>query len=168
MKICKICNKEITNPKKWVYCSDECISHGKKLANDILKNVQREKYNKAKENWKYEVIEIGKVKHNKTIPINKLGFTNSISTHLKWLLREYNLTIKENVKMIRCDGMNKDFLLVVVTPKIIKILFEKRYEIYKNNFRLDCLRTVKTLVKVFDKVNDYYEKENNDKITNEK
>lgn len=168
MKLCKICNKEITNPKRWVYCSDECVAHGRKLANKISKEIEKQKYINSKANWSHEIIEIGKIKHNKTIPINKLGFTNSISTHLKWLLREYNLTVKENVKMIRCDGMNKDFMLVVVTPKMIKILFEKRYEIYKDNFRLDCLRTVKTLVKVFDKVNDYYDKDKKVTLGNNK
>lgn len=168
MKICKICKKEITNKKRWVYCSDECADNGKKLANDISKAIQRQKYINLKVNWNHAIIEIGKIKHNKTIPINKLGFTNSISTHLKWLLREYNLTVKENVKMIRCDGMNKDFMLVVVTPKMIKILFEKRYKIYKDNFRLDCLRTVKTLVKVFDSVNDYYDKDKKVTLGNNK
>lgn len=155
MKLCKICNKEITNPKKLVYCSDECISHGKKLANDILKHIQREKYNKAKENWKYEVLEIGKVKHNKTIPVNKLGLTNSTSTYLKLLLRECNLTTKEYVKISRTDRITKDYLLVMVSPKMIETLFYKRYEIYKNNFRLDCLRSAKTLAKIFNIVNEY-------------
>lgn len=155
MKLCKICNKEITNPKKWVYCSDECVSHGKKLANDILKYIQREKYNKAKENWKYEVLEIGKVKHNKKIPINKLGLTNSVSTHLKLLLREYNLTTKKYIKITRVDNMARKMLVVVVTPKMIETLFYKRYEVYKNNFRLDCLRSAKTLAKIFNIVNEY-------------
>lgn len=163
MKICRVCNKEIINSKKRVYCSEECQSIGIKLANKISKEIEKQKYINSKANWNHEIIEIGKIKHNKTIPINKLGFTNSISTHLKWLLREYNLTVKENIKMIRCDRMNKDFTLVVVTPKMIKFLFERRYEIYKDNFRLDCLRTVKTLVKVFDKVNDYYD--NDKKVT---
>lgn len=155
MKLCKICNKEITNPKKWVYCSDECVSHGKKLVNDILKNVQKDKYNKAKENWKYEVLEIGKVKHNKSIPINNLGVTNSIATHLKLLLREYNLTTKKYIKITRVDNMDRNILVVVVTPKMIETLFYKRYEIYKNNFRLDCLRSTKTLAKIFNIVNEY-------------
>lgn len=168
MKICRVCNKEIINSKKRVYCSEECQATGIKLANKISKEIEKQKYIKSKANWSHAIIEIGKIKHKKTIPINKLGFTNSISTHLKWLLREYNLTVKENVKMIRCDGMNKDFMLVVVTPKIIKTLFEKRYEIYKDNFRLDCLRTVKTLVKVFDKVNDYYDKDKKVTLGNNK
>lgn len=155
MKLCKICNKEITNPKKWVYCSEECVSHGRKLANDILKNIQKQKYNKAKENWKYEVLEIGKVKHNKKIPINNLGVTNSIATHLKLLLREYNLTTKKYIKITRIDNMDRKMLVVVVTPKMIETLFYKRYEIYKNNFRLDCLRSAKTLAKIFNIVNEY-------------
>ena len=161
MKLCKICNKEITNPKRWVYCSDECISEGRKLANDILKNVQREKYNKAKENWKYEVLEIGKVKHNKKIPINKLGLTNSASTYLKLLLRECNLTTKEYVKIARTDRITKDYLVVVVSPKMIKSLFDKKYKVYKKNFRLDCLRTAKTLAKIFNIVNEYHKKDKN-------
>ena len=161
MKLCKICNKEITNPKKWVYCSDECVSRGRKLANDILKNVQKQKYNKAKENWKYEVLEIGKVKHNKSIPINKLGLTNSISTHLKLLLRECNLTTKEYIKIARTDRITKDYLVVVVTPKMIKTLFDKKYKVYKKNFRLDCLRTAKTLAKIFNIVHEYYKKDKN-------
>lgn len=155
MKLCKICNKEISNPKKLVYCGDECVSHGRKLANDILKHIQKDKYNKAKENWKYEVLEIEKVKHNKSIPINKLALTNSTSTYLKLLLREYNLTTKEYVKINRTDKITKDYLLVVVTAKMIETLFYKRYEIYKNNFRLDCLRSAKTLAKIFNIVNEY-------------
>lgn len=168
MKICKICNCEITNKKRLSYCSDECANEGKKIEYDILRATKRQEYINSKAKWKHSIIKIGKIKHNKTVPVNKLGLTNSISTHLKWLLREYNLTAKENVKMIRCDGMNKDFLLVVVTPKMIKTLFEKRYEIYKDNFRLDCLRTVKTLVKVFDKVNYYYDKDKKVTLGNNK
>ena len=161
MKLCKICNKEITNPKKWVYCSDECVSEGRKLANDILKNIQKQKYNKAKENWKYEVLEIGKVKHNKKIPINNIGVTNSIATHLKLLLREYNLTTKKYIKITRVDNMARKMLVVVVTPKMIETLFYKRYEVYKNNFRLDCLRSAKTLAKIFNIVNEYHKKDKN-------
>lgn len=159
MKLCKICNKEITNPKKWVYCSDECVSDRRKLANDILKNVQKQKYNKAKENWKYVVIEIGKVKHNKKIPINKLGLTNSASTYLKLLLREYNLTSKKDIKIKRNDGVIKSYSFVVLTPEMIETMFYKRYEIYKKNFRMDSLKSVKTLEKVFNIVNDYYSKD---------
>ncbi|MFA7084686.1 MAG: hypothetical protein WC141_09145 [Arcobacteraceae bacterium] len=155
MKLCKICNKEITNPKSWVYCSDECVTKGRKLANDSLNHIRREKYNKAKENWNYEVLELGKVKHNKKIPINKLGLTNSVSTYLKLLLREYNLTSKKDIKIKRSDGVTKSYFLVVVTPKMIETLFYKRYEIYKNNFRVDCLRNAKTLEKVFNIVNEY-------------
>lgn len=155
MKLCKICNKEITNPKRWVYCSDECVAYGRKLANDISKINQREKYIKEKATWRYEVLEIGKIKHNKKIPINKLGVTTSTATHLKLLIREYDLTIKEYVKITRVDEMTKKILVVVVTPKIIETLFYKRYEIYKNNFRLDCLRSAKTLAKIFNIVNEY-------------
>lgn len=168
MKLCKICNKEITNPKKWVYCSDECVSDGRKLANYISKLNQRESYIKQRANWKHELLEIGKVKHNKKIPINNLGVTNSIATHLKLLLREYNLTTKKYIKITRVDNMARKMLVVVVTPKMIETLFEKRYEIYKDNFRLDCLRTVKTLVKVFDKVNDYYDKDKKVTLGNNK
>ena len=105
--------------------------------------------------WKNEVLEIGKVKHNKKIPINKIGITNSIATYLKLLLREYDLTTKEYVKITRVDKMTKKILVVVVTPKMIESLFYKRYEIYKNNFRLDCLRSAKTLAKIFNIVNEY-------------
>lgn len=155
MKICKICNKEITNPKKWVYCSDECASDGRKLANYISKLNQREIYIKQKANWNYVVIKIGKVKHNKKIPINKLGLTNSASTYLKLLLREYNLTIKKDIKIKRSDGVTKSYSFVVVTPKMIETMFYKRYEIYKKNFRIDSLKSVKTLEKVFNIVNNY-------------
>lgn len=155
MKLCKICNKEITNPKRWIYCSDECVSGGRKLANDVSKLNQRENYIKEKATWKYEVLEIGKIKHNKKIPINKLGITNSIATHLKLLLREYNLTTKKYTKITRVDNMDRNILVVVVTPKMIETLFYKRYEIYKNNFRLDCLRSTKTLAKIFNIVNEY-------------
>lgn len=155
MKLCKICNKEITNPKKWVYCSDECASDGRKLANYISKLNQRESYIKQRANWKYELLEIGKVKHNKKIPINKLGLANSVSTYLKLLLREYNLTSKKDIKIKRSDGVTKSYSFVVVTPKMIETMFYKRYEIYKHNFRMDSLKSVKTLEKVFNIVNDY-------------
>ena len=155
MKICKICNKEITNPKKLVYCSDECASDGRKLANYISKLNQREIYIKQKANWNYVVIKIGKVKHNKKIPINKLGLANSTSTYLKLLLREYNLTIKKDIKIKRSDGVTKSYSFVVVTPKMIETMFYKRYEIYKKNFRIDSLKSVKTLEKVFNIVNNY-------------
>lgn len=152
---CKICNKEITTPKRWVYCSDECANEGKKIEYDILRATKRQEYINSKAKWKHSIIKIGKIKHNKTVPVNKLGLTNSVSTYLKLLLREYDLTVKENIKMIRCDGIEKDFLVVVVTPTMIKTLFEKRYKIYKDNFRLDCLRTVKILSNIFEKVNEY-------------
>ena len=155
MKLCKICNKEITNPKKWVYCSDECASDGRKLANYISKLNQREIYIKQKANWKYELLEIGKVKHNKKIPINKLGLTNSASTYLKLLLREYNLTTKKDIKIKRSDRVTKSYSFVVVTPKMIETMFYKRYKIYKKNFRMDSLKSVKTLEKVFNIINDY-------------
>lgn len=161
MKLCKICNKEITNPKKWVYCSDECATDGRKLANYISKLNQREIYIKQKANWKHELLEIGKAKHNKKIPINNLGVTNSIATHLKLLLREYNLTTKKYIKITRVDNMARNMLVVVVTPKMIETLFYKRYEIYKNNFRLDCLRSAKTLAKIFNIVNEYHKKDKN-------
>lgn len=161
MKLCKICNKQITNPKKKVYCSDECASYGRKLANDIYNLNQRESYIKQKENWKYELLEIGKVKHNKKNPINNIGVTNSIATHLKLLLREYNLTTKKYIKITRVDNMARKMLVVVVTPKMIETLFYKRYDVYKNNFRLDCLRSAKTLAKIFNIVNEYYKKDKN-------
>ena len=155
MKICRICHKEITNPKKRVYCSDECASDGRKLANYISKLNQREIYIKQKANWNYVVIKIGKVKHNKKIPISKLGLANSTSTYLKLLLREYNLTIKKDIKIKRSDGVTKSYSFVVVTPKMIETMFYKRYEIYKKNFRIDSLKSVKTLEKVFNIVNNY-------------
>ena len=151
MKLCKICDKEIEDPKKWVYCSEECVTESRRL----YKVNRRENYIKEKLTWKNEVLEIGKVKHNKKIPINKIGITNSIATYLKLLLREYDLTTKEYVKITRVDKMTKKILVVVVTPKMIESLFYKRYEIYKNNFRLDCLRSAKTLAKIFNIVNEY-------------
>ena len=45
--------------------------------------------------------------------------------------------------------------VVVVSAEMIKILFDKKYELYKNNFRLDTLRTVKYLAKTFDITNDW-------------
>ena len=151
MKLCKICNKEIIDTKRWAYCSDECVTESRRL----YKVNRRENYIKEKLTWKNEVLEIGKVKHNKKIPINKIGITNSIATYLKLLLREYDLTTKEYVKITRVDKMTKKILVVVVTPKMIESLFYKRYEIYKNNFRLDCLRSAKTLAKIFNIVNEY-------------
>lgn len=155
MKFCKVCGKEITNKKRFVYCDDKCVSISKQITNRIYKKVSKQKYLKEKENWNYVKIEIGEAKHNNKIPLNQLCLTNSIRTHLKLLLRQHNLSVKEYVKMKRIDGMVKDFSLVVVSPEMIKQLFHARYEVYKQNFRLDCLRTVKTLVKVFDIVNNY-------------
>lgn len=155
MKLCKICKKEITNPKKWVYCSDECANENKKIKNKIFKDIAKQKHLKEKKNWNYVAIEIGKAKHNKKIPINKLGLTNSVSTYLKLLLREYNLTRKKDIKIKRSDGATKSYSLVIVTPKIIETMFYKRYEIYKQNFRMDSLKSVKTLEKVFNIINDY-------------
>lgn len=157
MKLCKVCNKEISNPKRWAYCSQECVTESRKL----YKVNQRENYIKGKASWKNEVLEIGKVKHNKKIPINNLRVTNSIATHLKLLLREYNLTTKKYIKITRVDNMDRKMLVVVVTPKMIETLFYKRYEIYKNNFRLDCLRSAKTLAKIFNIVNEYHKKDKN-------
>ena len=162
MKICKICNKEIIDTTRWVYCSEECITHSRKIANNIYKVVKKQKHLEEKKNWKYEELEIEKVKHNKKIPINDLGLTNSISTHLKLLLRENNLSKKQYVKMKRVDGIIKDFLVVVVTPIIIKKLFDKRYEIYKQNFRMDSLKLVKILAKIFELVNNYDFKKDKD------
>jgi len=157
MKLCKICNKEIIDTKRWVYCSDECVTESRRL----YKVNKRENYIKEKLTWKNEVLEIGKVKHNKKIPINKIGITNSIATYLKLLLREYNLTTKKYIKITRVDNMARKMLVVVVTPKMIETLFYKRYEIYKNNFRLDCLRSAKTLAKIFNIVNEYHKKDKN-------
>ena len=155
MKICKICNNEITNKKKLVYCSDECAEKAKLINIEIKKNIAKEKFQKDKANWKHIDIEIGEVKHNNLIPLNSLDITNSIKTHLKLLLRESNLSKKEYVKMKRLDGVVKDFLLVVVNPDMIKEMFNYKYDVYKKNFRWDCLRTVKTLARVFDLVNNY-------------
>ena len=155
MKLCKICNKEITDIKRWIYCSDECITENKKIKNIISKDIAKQKHLKEKENWNYVVIEIEKVKHNLKVPINKLGLTNSASTHLKLLLREYNLTIKKDIKIKRNDGVIKSYSFVVVTPKMIETMLCKRYEIYKKNFRMDSLKSVKTLEKVFSIINDY-------------
>jgi len=157
VKICKICNKEIIDTKRWVYCSDECVTESRRL----YKVNKRENYIKEKLTWKNEVLEIGKVKHNKSIPISSIGLTNSISTHLKLLLRECNLTTKEYIKIARTDRITKDYLVVVVTPKMIKTLFDKKYKVYKKNFRLDCLRTAKTLAKIFNIVNEYHKKDKN-------
>jgi len=159
MKLCKICSKEILNTRRKVYCSDECATENKKIANSISKNIAKQKHLKEKENWSHVVIEIGKVKHNKKIPINKLELTNSVSTHLKLLLREYNLTIKKDIKIKRSDRVIKRYSFVVVTPKMIETMFYKRYEIYKKNFRMDSLKSVKTLEKVFNIVNDCHTKD---------
>lgn len=159
MKLCKICNNEITNPKRWVYCSDECVAENKKIKSKIFKDIAKQKHLKEKENWNYVVIELGNVKHNRKIPINKLGLTNSVSTQLKLLLREYNLTSKKAIKIKRSDGITKSYSFVVITPKMIETMFYKRYEIYKKNFRMDSLKSVKTLEKVFDIANNYYNKD---------
>ena len=161
MKICKICNSEITNKKKLVYCNDECAEKAKLINIEIKKNIAKEKFQKDKANWKHINIEIGEVKHNNLIPLNSLELTNSIKTHLKLLLREYNLTTKKYIKITRVDNMARKMLVVVVTPKMIETLFYKRYEVYKNNFRLDCLRSAKTLAKIFNIVNEYYKKDKN-------
>ena len=159
MKLCKTCNKEITDTRKKVYCSDECATENKKIKNNISKDIAKQKHLKEKESWSHVVIEIGKVKHNKKIPINKLGLTNSTSTYLKLLLREYNLTSKKDIKIKRSDGVTKSYSFVVITPKMIETMFYKRYEIYKQNFRMDSLKSVKTLEKVFNIVNNYYNKD---------
>lgn len=159
MKICKICNNEITNPKRWVYCSDECVSEGRKLANNIKNNKQSEIYKKQKATWKHEIISLNKIKHKKLVPINQMGLSNAVSTYLKFMLRENNLTVKKVLKFKRIDSAMKSYTVVVVSPKMIKFLFDKKYEMYKKNFRLDTLKSVKTLEKVFNIVNDYYNKD---------
>lgn len=155
MKICKICNNEITHKKRRVYCSDECLKESKKILNKQKIKITSEKYKKQKETWKHEIIELSKIKHNSKIPINQLGLSVAVSTHLKQMLRENNLSIKKTIKFRRIDGALKEFLVVVVTPQMIKFLFDKKYELYKSNFRLDCLRTVKYLAKTFDIANDW-------------
>ena len=155
MKLCKICNNEITQKKRIVYCSDECFKEAKKILNKQKIKITSEKYKKQKETWKYEIIELSKIKHNTKIPINQLGLSVAVSTHLKQMLRENNLSIKKTIKFRRIDGAMKEFLVIVVTPEMIKFLFDKKYELYKSNFRLDCLRTVKYLAKTFDIANDW-------------
>ena len=155
MKICKICSKEITIQKRWIYCSDECALIGKDIANTNKNNKARIEYKKEKESWLPTLVEIGKIKHNKEVPINEIIPSNSIRTHLKLLLREHNLTIKREIKMKRVDFISKNYLVVVVTPAMIKTLFDKRYTIYKKNFKVSCLKTVKTLVDIFETVNNY-------------
>ena len=155
MKLCKICNNEITHKKRRVYCSDECLKESKKISNKQKIKITSEKYKKQKESWKHEIIELSKIKHNTKIPINQLGLSVAVSTHLKQMIRENNLSIKKNIKFRRIDGALKEFLVVVVTPEMIKFLFDKKYELYKSNFRLDCLRTVKYLAKTFDITNDW-------------
>lgn len=161
MKLCKRCNNEITQKKRRVYCSDECLKKSKKIANNQKNKITSEKYKKQRETWKHEIIELSKIKHNSKIPINQLGLSVAVSTHLKQMLRENNLSVKKTIKFRRIDGVIKEFLVVVVTPKMIKILFNKKYELYKSNFRLDCLRTVKYLAKTFDIVNEYHKKDKN-------
>lgn len=157
MKICKICNSEITNKKRWVYCSDECAEKSEK----IFKANERQKYIESKKSWNYEKIELNEIKHNKTVPINKLDLLEHTKTYIKWLLNNNNLGAKEHIKMKRSDGAIKDYYVVVTTPENIRIIFEKKYDVYKNNFRFDCLETVKSIFKAYNMVNDYYEKENN-------
>jgi len=164
MKLCKICNKEIADTKRWIYCSDECVAENKKIKNSISKDIAKQKHIKEKENWNYVVIEMGKVKHNRKIPINKLEITNGVKTHLKFMLKEYNLTSKKDIKIKRNDGVTKSYSFVVVTPKMIETMFYKRYETYKQNFRMDSLKSVKTLEKVFNIANDYYSKANDEKM----
>lgn len=158
MKICRICNKEIINSKKRVYCSDECYHVSEKKFRDE----RREKYIDCKKRWTYEKIKLNEIKHNKTVPINKLKIEEHRKTYIKWLLKDCNLTEKEHIKMRRNDGVIKDYYVVVVTPESLKIIFEKKYDVYKNNFRFDCLETVKSIFKAYNMVNDYYEKGNNE------
>ena len=155
MKLCKICNNEITHKKRWIYCCDKCSKEAKKISNLKKSFNSSEKHKKQKETWKHEIIELSKIKHNTKIPINQLGLSVAVSTHLKQMLREDNLSIKKTIKFRRIDGAMKEFLVVVVTPEMIKFLFDKKYELYKSNFRLDCLRTVKYLAKTFDIANDW-------------
>ena len=159
MKICKICKKEITNKKRWVYCSDECSN----LSWKNYRINERQKNFECKKTWDTGIKELNKIKHNRKVPINKLGLTSSVSTYIKWLIKDYGLTTKEYIKMKRSDSITKDYLVVVVAPEDIKTIFHDKYEKYKQSFRFDSLGTIKTLVKVFDKVNDYYKKENNEK-----
>ena len=156
MKLCKICNKEITDKKRWVYCCDECALIGRKIANNIKNNKQSEIYKKQKSTWKHEIISLSKIKHKKLVPINQMGLSNAVSTYLKFMLRENNLTVKKVLKFKRIDNAMKSYTVVVVSPKMIKFLFDKKYEMYKKNFRLDTIRSVNHLVKVFNIVNDYY------------
>mgnify|MGYP000996544690 CR=1 FL=1 len=155
MKLCKICNKEIIDKKRKVYCSEQCFEESKKILNKEKIKITSEKHKKQKESWIIEKIELGKVKHNNLIPINKVVIENSVCTHLKQLLNEYDMTVKKYIRVTRSDNVKRNYLMVVITPQMIKDLFDKRYELYKQNFRVDCLQTVKTLEKVFNTINDY-------------
>lgn len=155
MKICKICNSEIKEKKRWVYCSEKCELVGKNIANNIKNNKQSQDHKKQKENWKHETIFLNKAKHEKLVPINQLGLSNAASTYLKNMLKQNDLTIKKVLKFKRIDNFTKSYTVVVVSTKMIKILFDKKYELYKKNFRIDTLRTVKYLVKAYDIVNEY-------------
>ena len=156
---CKICNKEITTPKRRVYCSDECALVSKNIANSIKNNKQSANYKKQKATWTHEVVELNEIKHKKLVAVSQMGLSNAVSTYLKFMLRENNLTVKKVLKFKRIDNAMKSYTVVVVTPKMIKFLFNKKYELYKKNFRLDTLRSAKHLVKAFNIVNDYFDKD---------
>lgn len=41
VRICQVCGKEITAPKKWAYCSDECLKIGNRLKNNKKRQVKQ-------------------------------------------------------------------------------------------------------------------------------
>lgn len=159
MKICKICNNEITKKKKLVYCSDECLSIGRKLIIEATKEKKRINKTQSRNKWKPLVIELDNTKHDKKVVLSSLPINKSTCTYVNLLLRQNNLCVKEFIKQKRCDGVVKDLLVVLVRPKDIKKLFDFKYEVYKKNFRTDCLNMVKTLKIVYGLVNDYFEKD---------
>ena len=159
MSNCKICNKEITTQKRWVYCSDECALVSKNIANSIKSNKQSANYKKQKATWTHEVVELNEIKHKKLVAVSQMGLSNASSTYLKKMLGDNDLTVKKVIKFRRIDSVIKSFTVVVVSAEMIKILFNKKYELYKKNFRLDTLRSVKHLVKAFNIVNDYFDKD---------
>lgn len=159
MKLCKICNNQIKDKRRKKYCRDECMKEGKKIANREKSEYVTAKHKKQKETWKHEIVELHEIKHDDFIPINQIGLSNAESTYLKQMIREENLKVEKVIKFKRIDNFARNFTVIVVTPEMIKILFDKKYELYKSNFRLDCLRTVKYLAKAFDIVNNW------DKVT---
>lgn len=153
MNSCKICNKEFEKVTSKKYCSDECKQISKKKAMIELNISRKIKRDEIKSTWTIQNITIDEVKNNREVPINTLPISTSMKTHLKFLLRNENLTMYKKVKMKRCDGINKEFDVVVITPKIIKKLFDLKYEVYKNNFRQDSLKTAKTIKRIYDQIN---------------